>query len=458
MSRQKKEVLVKDSPYVVHSKQHALKLSIAEGSSYAVHSSSTSSFVTPFALAIGSSTFHIGILSSFSGLVAPIGQLFSSRLMEKYPRKGIILKSKFLQAILWLFISGVAYLAWKGALTSYLPYFLIGLFVMVVFLAGVSRPAWFSWMGQLVLQKERGKYFAKRNRITGIIGVLTFIVAAYFLDWFSSTRNVLLGFGILFGIGLLFQLGSRSLMKKIFNPNFRVKKGYYFSFWDFLKRYDNFGKFAVFQAVFYFSVMISAPFFTVYMLKDLGFSYVVFTSVILSSTVFYLIFVPLAGKFSDKYGNVKLLYLAGALFPLVPFLWIFIENPWFLIFFPGVISGVANAAFISGVTNFTYDSVSQQRLGLCVAYTSLLTGIGVFAGSLLGGFLIDYAPIGFMKPILFAFLLSSILMVMAALFFLPQIKEERKTERMGGFSMDFHHPFKTMQSDIVWFKNFLHER
>src|SRR3989344_9276346 len=101
---------------------------------------------------------------------------------------------------------------------------------------------------------------------------------------------------------MIFRSISTRITKKIFNPNFRIRRGYYFSFWDFLKNYDNFGKFAVYQAAFFFAVMLSSPFFAVYMLEDLKFSYVTFTIVTLSSSVFFLIFSPLAGKFSDKYG------------------------------------------------------------------------------------------------------------------------------------------------------------
>ena len=147
--------------------------------------------------------------------------------------------------------------------------------------------------------------------------------------------------------------------------------------------------------------------------------------------------------------------MAGFLFPIVPLLWIFIESPLYLILFPSLISGLANAAFILAINDFTYDAVSVQRRGLCVAYTSLLTGIGIFLGSIIGGLIIEYLPINFMEPILFSFLVSSLLILMVSLFFLPQLKEVRKTEEIS-LSADLSHPFKTIHSDIVWFKNFLH--
>ena len=406
MSRKKEEIVIKETPYIEHSKEHALKRSIVEGSAVSAASGFSDSFITPFALAIGSNSFHIGVLSSFSGLVSPIGQLFSSKLMEKHSRKRIMVGAKSLQNLFWFPIIVLAYLFWKGIIDLYLPYFLIIIYALIIFISGIIHPAWFSWMGDLVPEKERGKYFAKRNILAGFVGILAFIIGAFLLDYFKTKGFVLLGFSIIFVIGMVFRSISTKITRKIFNPDFRVRRGYYFSFWDFLKNYDNFGKFAVYQAAFFFAVMISAPFFAVYMLEDLNFSYVTFTIVSLSSSVFFLLFSPLTGKFSDKYGNIKLLYVAGFLFPLVPLLWIFFKSPISLILFPGLISGIANAAFVIGITDFTYDAVSPQKRGLCVAYTGLLSGIGVFLGSIIGGILVQYLTITFIKPIFFVFLCS----------------------------------------------------
>jgi MFS family permease len=459
MGRKKEEIIIKETPYVKHSKEHALKLSIAEGSAYAVASSTSRSFVTPFMLAVGGNSFHVGLMSALSGLIGPLGQWRGSKEMETYSRKKMLLWTKLVQVLLWGSIITLAYLFWKGLFVRYLPYALILLWaVLIQFVWGIGHVAWFSWMGDLVPADKKGKYFAIRNRTTGIVGLVAFLLAAFFLDVYKTKGFVLLGFSILFIISLVFRLISRSLASKVFNPKFKVTRGYYFSFRDFIKRYDNFGKFAFFQAVLFFGFMMSAPFFAVYMLEDLGFSYFSFTLVSISSIGFYLLFTPLAGKFSDKYGNVKLFYIAATLFPIVPLLWLFFETPLALILLPGLIAGIANAAYIIGITDFTYDAVPPQKRGLCVAYTGILVGIGMLTGSLIGGFLIEYASFSFIEPIFFVFILSALVMVMTSLFFLPQIKDERRTQKVRGLSHDIHHPFKMVHSDVVWFKNFIHDK
>ncbi len=456
--REKEEIVIKESDYITHSKERSLKKSILEGSLHETGLGASSSLITPFALALGANGFHIGILSAVSSLFSPLGQLHGSKLMERHSRKKILVRSKGFQILLWLPLIFLAYLSWKNYIPLYLPYLLIASYSLLVYVSGTGHVAWFSWMGDLVKPEERGKYFSRRNRIIGIIGLSSFIISAFVLDYFKSKGLVLIGFSVLFFISLVFRESSRRITLRIFNPELKIKKGYYFSFFDFIKRYDNFGKFAFFNASFSLAIMIASPFFAVYMLRDLGFSYVTFTAVSLSSTVFYLLFTPIAGKFSDVYGNVKLLYVAGVLFPLVPIFWMFLENPWALIFLPGLTAGIANSAFVLAVTNFTYDSVKPQKRGLCVAYSSLLSGIGIFIGSFFGGLMVEHLNIGFVKPIIFVFLVSSLVRAGVALFYLPQIKEERNTEKIEGLSLNVIHPFKTVHSDVIWFKNFIHRK
>ncbi len=438
---------------VEHLKKRALKISITEGSAAAIADGAGGSYITPFALALKASNFNIGLLSSLSGLLSPIAQFYGSGLMEKYSRKRITMTFALFQAFMWLPIGALAYLLWKGLLVDYLPYALIVLYTILAIFGGVAHPPWFSWMGDLVDEKERGRYFGRRNSITGAVGLITFLIAGYFLDLFETKGFVLLGFAILFALSFTAKMVSYLLLDKQYCPKFKLDKGYYFSIWQFLKRYDNFGKFAVFQFAFNFAVMIASPFFTVYLLKDLGFNYLTFTIVSVSSSVFYLFFTPLAGKFSDKYGNRELLYVGSFMFVLTPILIIFFKTPLLIIFIPYLASGLSNAAFTIATNNFTYDAVSEQHRGLCVAYTNILAGVGVFFGSLLGGLLASL-NLGFSSVLIPVFIVSAFFRLLMVLIFVPQIKEVREVKRAPHFSLNLTHPFKMLQADVGWFKNF----
>ena len=67
---------------------------------------------------------------------------------------------------------------------------------------------------------------------------------------------------------------------------------------------------------------------------------------------------------------------------------------------------------------------------MCVAYSDILNGIGIFLGATLGGFVswANFIIFG-LTPILFVFLISFVARFLAAAIFLPRIKEVREVEK-----------------------------
>ena len=451
-------IIFGDSPRKDHLRGKAREKMIRQGAVSETSTSLSSSFIVPFAKAIGANAAHIGFLSAFSGLIAPLGNLWGSKLMERHSRKSIHVFYTGLMSLVWIPIILLAFLYTNNIGLSWLPVFLIALYALFIFFSAVKDPPSFSWIGDLVADDNRGHYFARRNKIIGWWGIAVFFVGGIVLHVFETKPYVLMVYSAVFLVAILLRFFSLYQIKHIYSPHFKLKKSSEFSFWSFLKRYDNFGKFAVFQATFNFAVMVASPFFAVYMLDDLGLNLFWFTAVSLSSTVFYLLLTPLAGKFSDEYGNVPLLYIAAWAFPITPLLWLFLKDPILLILLPGFTAGVGNAAFSIGATNFMYDAVKPQKRGLCFTYSNILSGVGIFLGSILGGLMIQYLDVSFMNTTLFVFVIAAILRFIVAFAFVPQLKEEVKRERVRGLRWDVFHPFKTVHSDYVWFKKFAREK
>ncbi len=439
-------------------KQQALKTSIKEGAAASSSGALGDNYITLFALELKAQPFTIGILSAIAGMLGPLAQLFGNHLMQGDSRKHITRRFVFMQAALWLPLALVAILFWKGIAQSLmLPLLIIG-YTLIVIVGGIAYPVWFSWMGDLVPQQERGHYFSKRSRITESIALIIFLISGFVLDLFKTQGIVLLGFALFFIIASIMRFASYALLKKQYEPPFKLQKKSYFSFWSFLKRMDNYGKFAVSYALFNFAIMIASPFFAVYMLQELKLSYTFIILVTLSSSIFYLLFTPIVGKFSDRFGNRKLFYFASLLFALNPVLWIFLKNPWALIFLPQLIVGLANAALIIGIMNFTYDAVSPQHRGLCVAYTNVLAGIGTMLGSLLGGTLLNFVHLSFAAPFVVVFSLAALLRLAIPIFFIRNIKEVKKVEPLHAPHMSVLHPFKTVQNELHWIEHLMHEK
>ena len=111
----------------------------------------------------------------------------------------------------------------------------------------MALPAWFSWMGDLVPERDRGRYFGIRDRAINSVGIIAVLVGAFVLDILKTRGFALLGFAILFGLAFLFRFISYFYLRKQYSPRFRVKKSSYFSVWSFIKTFDNYGKFVTYK-------------------------------------------------------------------------------------------------------------------------------------------------------------------------------------------------------------------
>jgi len=425
-------------------KEKTRKLSIREGSAASVMSGFGDAYITPYALALNANNIQIGFLSSFVGILGPLSQMWGSKLMEKYSRRKIVVIGVAFHALMWLPILLLSLFFWKGIFTTYLPIILIVFYSIYAICGAIGGPAWFSLLGDLVPEKIRGRYFSRRNKICGSVALISTLIAAFILDYFKTKGLVLLGFSILFSLALIFRLISARLLSKHYEPKLKLEKGYYFSFLQFIKKapYNNFGKFTIYVSLMHFASNIAAPFFAVYMLKDLGFSYITFMFVNISASVFTLLILPFWGKFSDKYGNREMLKIGSFLVPFISVLWLFSKNPVYLMLVPQLFSGVGWAAFNLSVSNFVYDSASVQRRALCVTYLNILNGIFVFFGAILGGFLAQHLTITFMNKFLFIFLISFVARLLVTVIGISKIKEIRKVEKPKGNPFSYFQEIK----------------
>ena len=447
--------LEKESPRIHKSKQHALDLSIKE--SVAAHAGAGfgGSQITPYALALGSSSFHIGLLSAVSGLCGPLAQLYGSKLMTQKSRKTIVLQFVFLQALIWLPIAALGYIFYNNILTEFIPYILIGLYFLLILFGSITAPAWFSWLGDLIPPEKRGKYFAKRNTIGGTVGIIAALSGAFLLDFMKTKGLVLTGFAVLFSLTFLFRIISLFIFKKEYSPHVKIKKSDNVSFKQFSKEHSDYKRYIIYRTLFHFAQMIVAPFFAVYMLQDLGFSYTTFMIVGLSSSFFYLLSTKATGRISDRYGNIGMIKFAMTLFSVTPLFWLFLKNPIHLILTSSLLNGIANAGLIIGATNLAYDALPQKQRGIGSAYVNIIFGFGTFFGSIIGGLLITYLNVSFIKPFFLVLIISVILRILVNISFIPQLKEERKVKRLPPIHVDLTHPFRTIQAEIGWIKHLL---
>jgi len=409
----------------------SLKYSVYDGAAFAVMDGLTNSFITPFAIALKASVSMIAALTYVPQLIGAFVQLFSTKIVEIVrDRKKILVLSSFIHAVLWLPLLLIPYL------TPNQKYLLIVYVTVQTLFSQLINPVWNSLIGDLVPKYERGRFFGVRNRVVGVTSFIAALAAGLVLYYFSP-RNPFLGFTILFSIAFVARLLSALFKGMMYNPTDDFSHEEKFSLVDFVKRMDktNYGHFVIYIVVFKLAVNIAAPFFAVYMLKDLGFTYLQYTIVTAGELIASFATMGIWGKIIDKKGTKFVLYVGGMLTPLIPLFWLFSHNFYYLILVE-MFSGIAWAGFNLSSSNFIFDAVKPENRIRCISYYKFFEGIAVCIGALLGGFLIEVVPAWiFISSIPLVFLISGILRLLASLILLPALEEARLIEMGVGHSL-----------------------
>jgi len=423
-----------DSRRIKALKHRARRLSIKEGIFASARGSFGDHYLSPFAIAINTSSSLVAMLSAISGLLGPVSQIFGSGLMGKESRKKIIAKAVFLESLIWIPMILIAILFQRGIITSTLPILMLSIFAIYVVLSNWGSPAWFSWMGDLVEENKRGRWFSKRNLIIGFTSITLALAASFFLDSFKSRNWTLYGFMILFFLAFLSRLESWRTIRKQYEPKMKINSQDYFSFWSFIKKAPktNFGKFSIFRASLSLAGSISAPLLAVYLLRNLGFSYSTYMIVTLSGSALSLLVLEFWGDFADKYGNCLVMRLTSIPIALIPLLWILSPSPLYLVLIPSIIGGIAWAGFGLSAGNFIYDNVQQDKRGLAVSYYNMLNGIGTFLGAGVGAILIKTLNTVTITPIFIIFIIGTLARLIVMFTGIFKIKEVRPVKKLKG--------------------------
>ena len=396
-------------------------------------------YVVPFALAMGANNIQVGLLSSLPALLGNSVQLLTPKFMETHSRKKLAMIGAFAESFMWLVMIclGILFFTFKQVYTVDLLIFIYSiLFIFAIY----YTPAWSSLLKDIV-SDHRGNFFANRDRIRAFSRLLALLIAALILDYFRR-YDLLLGFAVLFLLAGVSCFISGIFYKQVHEPKLELTKGYYFTFWQFIKNIpkSNFGKFSIFITLVHFSMYLALPFFTVYMLKTLSFSYTQWMIIIISGVVSSMIFLPFWGHFVDTYGNLRAVKITSFLLPIVPLLWLASSIvakksphlPLAYLIILEAFSGMVLSGFNLAFANFVYDAVTPQRMALCMAYNNTLNNIGIFIGATVGGVIAaSDAQIFMMPPLMLVFLISAISGFILFGIMMPALKEVRDVHKFG---------------------------
>ncbi|MDT8383562.1 MAG: MFS transporter [Gammaproteobacteria bacterium] len=412
----------------------SLKHSVRDGAAYAVMSGTGETYFSAFAIFLKASTAQIGFLASVPLLLASFAQLLSAWLGHIYGnRKIIILIGASLQALIWIPIALLPFFP-----TDHSVEIFITCIILYYAFGNLVAPQWSSLMGELVTEKKRGRFFARRTRISSMMSFFSLVSAGLLLHYFDDNMATKTGYLIIFSVAFISRLISVYHLSKMYDPpghvaaiEVPVEK----TTWKQLTQ-SQFAGFSSYFALIQFCVAIASPFFSIYLLRDLGFSYIEFMACMASTVLLQFLTLNRWGRISDIFGNRVILSLCGSLIPFVPLLWLFSTNFSYLLVVQAF-GGAIWAGFTLSASNFLYDLIPQNKRATYMASHNVLASIGVFFGALLGGYLGTVMPekysvlgyeINLVSQLYNVFILSFVLRLITSFLLIPRLKETRRVK------------------------------
>lgn len=319
---------------------------------------------TSFAKSLNASKFQFGVLSALPFLASLLSLPASLLIEATGKRKKIFLWSLYFQRAMWFPIAVVPlWLVSHYGMQADGPAMILFLWLVFIMYAGnaIGGPAWVSWMADIVPERRRSKYFARRRQWGIVPAIPAALLAGYLLDHYGAGHGPLVMMrwcAIVFVGAAVCGLIDIHLFQYVPDIPTAPKKGQgMLGAWREPLRNRRFIWFAGFVATLTFAVSFMGQFVTLYILEQLGqdgkggggsagVNRITQMMVIVAPGLAQLLLFSVWGKAADRMGKRPLLVLAGLGLVPVALGWCFVtrNNIWL-----GYVLSAAGAALWAGV-------------------------------------------------------------------------------------------------------------
>ena len=316
--------------------------------------------------------------------------------------------------------------------------------VMMIFASvgvGISTGAWADWMSYIVPRRIRGVYFGARTSLITLAQFLASVAAGLMLDHIG---DVILVFMIIWLTASVARWIATGLLFFHYEPaEIHARPVRHISFADFVAQMHthSYGRFILAYSITYFGAYFASPFFALYMLNDLRFSYFQYSCIQLIMPLMTALSLGLWGRISDRLGNIIPMRLAAVIILLLPACWLISGNFWYLLGL-NILAGIGWGGFQLLTFNYSIGELPcGQRLAY-ISYMNAIASIFYFAGSALGGW------VGPMLPQITAFqfhsifLFSSVLRLPACLMFRMLPADKPAETKLTALEKFFFEPYR----------------
>lgn len=388
-----------------------LKASTIDGVFASVFESVTSGVIlSNFLLQLGATSIEIGILSAIPmvvNLLQPLGAYIADRTTSRHWYNLWIFG---LSRLMWLVL--VVEIVWNRQHTDshQLLEWTLATALATNLLAAFANSNWFSWMAAVVPHRLRGRYFGFRNSAVSLITLLG--VPLMGLGVSNLGTDPIFGYGIVLFLGVLaglISLGFQFLMvdvnPQVFGkPIVGTQQCFVLTFdepgipsqTNFLPailKDSNFLIFIGYLILWTFAVNLSAPFFNIYLLKDLNLDVslvTIYNSLSAGANLLLLLF---WGRLADRWGNRPLLIVVGVLMAVTPVLWLVTGNYpftlWVWLPLLHLLGGTTLGAIELCTKNIQMEIAPIKQPSTYFAIAAAVAGVAGALGTTAGGFLAE---------------------------------------------------------------------
>jgi len=351
-------------------------------------------FFAVYALALGANIGLIGLLAALSNLMAALSMFPGAWLAEKTKNYKLIvvLLSGGLGRFVFLGMAAIPWIATgHGALAL-----ISVLAALRGVLSAIGMPAWQAFAAEFVPLRLRGRYFASRNfarqmaelMTAPLVGLIISVMAGF--DGWTTVWLMAFFFGVASTVFYMRipttqrDATATAPAQDAATPHVRRVRP------DFKQSALSDKRLLALVAssgLFYLAVMMGGPFFSVYLVQELGGNAFWVGVTTAAMPLAGMLSQPFLARLHDRVGPKQMLLLSGAVFPIVPWLWIVATAPWH-IFFLNFLAGALWSANLLSALNLLLAIAPEHKRATYAAYHQAAIFFGSFAGPLLGGLLI----------------------------------------------------------------------
>jgi MFS family permease len=367
-------------PAVAVAVERTMRLSLIEGSLTQTFLNWTSgSVLIGYMLHIGASTAEIALVGSvplLAQVASPAAAWLAAALGR---RKPLIVALALVSRLLWLVAAAIPALPLAPELR---PTFLVALVLLTSLFLASNGTIWAAWMGDVVPERQRGRYFGFRTGLTGVVGMLASLAAGQWLDRVAAP----LSFQVVLVAAVVSALGGVWIYTRQYDPPTPSVRLRWRQLLSVPLRDQGFRRFLGFAIFWTFVVFLAAPFVFPYFLDELGltFTQVAIWTMIAATTT--LGTSMLWGRVADRVGNKAVLaigtFIAGVALPGNWILAGLTGNVGF-IWVSAVFDAIAWGAIGPAIFNLALHSAPQANRVVYIAMYSFATGIAGFVGGVL---------------------------------------------------------------------------